>query len=234
MTTAMQIFKNKKVGEMRCYVGEDNLVYLNAEDVAIGLGFVKYDKKGNLAILWSTINDTLKRSGYNNKVKYDDFVPENMFYFLAMKADNDAATKFQLWIANEVIPQIRRTGSYTVGAVEEHKEVREAQIQARKDATGVYEMFAAYARSQGDKRNSGRIYAKFSKLANTVARIPQGCRALANAKQLKVCAMAEKIIAETILRGIAANAHYKHIEDAAIMKGTEVLQLTAGQFAQLR
>ena len=234
MTKALQLFTEKTAGQMRCYYGDDNIVYLNLGDTIIGLGFVTYNKKGKATIAWNIVKNLLQRFGYDKNVTVDDYIPENIFYLLAMKADNDAATNFQMWIANEVIPQIRRTGSYTVGAVEEHKEVREAQIQARKDATGVYEMFAAYARSQGDKRNSGRIYAKFSKLANTVARIPQGCRALANAKQLKVCAMAEKIIAETILRGIAANAHYKHIEDAAIMKGTEVLQLTAGQFAQLR
>ena len=235
MTTAMQIYKNPKVGEMRCYVGEDNLIYLNAEDVAIGLGFVKYDKKGKLTVLWSLINDTLKQSGYEKKIKKEEFVPENMFYFLAMKADNEAATKFQLWIANEVIPQIRRTGSYSVTSeISERQEVRQAQIKARKDATGVYEMYSAYARRQGDQRKVGRIYAKFSKLANRVAGIPHGCRDLATANQLKICAMAEKIIAETIMRGIAANLHYKDIEEDVMCKGTDILQFTANQFPQLR
>ena len=111
-----------------------------------------------------------------------------------MKADNDAATKFQLWIANEVIPQIRRTGSYSVTcAVAQRQEVRQAQVKTRKDATGVYEMYIAYAKRQGDTRKPDRIYAKFSKLANNVAGISHGHRDWANAKQLKICAMAERI-----------------------------------------
>ena len=179
----------------------------------------------------SLINDTLKHSGYKKKIQREEFVPENMFYFLAMKADNEAATKFQLWIANEVIPQIRRTGTYSVA---ERQEVRQAQIKARKDATGVYEMYSAYAIRQGDQRKVGRIYAKFSKLANRVAGIPHGCRDLATANQLKICAMAEKIIAETIMRGIAANLHYKEIEEEVMCKGTDILQFTASQFPQLR
>ena len=235
MTTALQIFTEKKAGRMRCYVGEGNIIYLNLGDSIKGLGFLTYDKKGNERITWDVVRNLLKRFGYAQKVTADDYIPENIFYLLAMKADNDAATNFQVWIANEVIPTIRRTGSYSMtGDIAERQEVRQAQIKTRKDATGVYEMYAAYARRQGDQRKVGRIYAKFSKLANRVAGIPHGCRDLANSKQLKICAMAEKIIAETIMRGIAASLHYKDIEDEVMCKGTDILQLTASQFPQLR
>lgn len=39
MTKALQLFTEKTAGQMRCYVGEDNLIYLNAADTAVGLGF---------------------------------------------------------------------------------------------------------------------------------------------------------------------------------------------------
>lgn len=234
MTKALQLFTEKTAGQMRCYVGEDNLIYLNAADTAVGLGFTS-EKDGEEKILWSVVRNLLKRFGYNKKVKADDFIPENIFYLLAMKADNDAATNFQMWIANEVIPSIRKTGSYTAtGEIAERQEIRQKQIQTRKDATGVYEMYAVYAKRQGDKRKVGKIYAKFSKVANNVAGIPHGCRDLATAKQLKTCAMAEKIIAETLMQGIAANLHYKDIEENVMSNSTEVLQLTASQVPQLR
>ena len=38
--------------------------------------------------------------------------PENVFYRLAMKAKNEAAEKFQAFIADEVIPSIRKHGAY--------------------------------------------------------------------------------------------------------------------------
>ena len=231
MTTALQIFTEKTAGQMHCYIGEGNIIYLNLGDSIKGLGFLTYDKKGNERITWDVVRNLLKRFGYEQKVTAADYIPENIFYLLAMKADNDAATNFQVWIANEVIPAIRRTGSYSLS---ERQEVRQAQIKARKDATGVYEMYSAYARRQGDKRKVGRIYAKFSKLANAVAGIPNGCRDLATSNQLKICAMAEKIFAETIMRGIAANLHYKDIEETVMCKSADTLQLTANQFPLLR
>ena len=43
---------------------------------------------------------------------HDDFIPENIFYRLAMKANNAAAEAFQKKIADEVIPSIRKHGAY--------------------------------------------------------------------------------------------------------------------------
>ena len=40
------------------------------------------------------------------------FIPENIFYRLAMRARNEAAERFQAWIADDVIPSIRKTGGY--------------------------------------------------------------------------------------------------------------------------
>lgn len=40
------------------------------------------------------------------------FIPENIFYLLAMKASNEAAKTFQLKIANEILPTIRKHGMY--------------------------------------------------------------------------------------------------------------------------
>ena len=233
MTKALQLFTEKTAGQMRCYFGEDNVIYLNLGDSINGLGFVSYDKKGNPRIMWDVVKNLLKRFGYNKKATADDYIPENIFYLLAMKADNDAATNFQMWIANEVIPTIRKTGSYAISEVSERQTVRQSQIKARKDATGVYELYAVYAKRQGDNRKVGRIYAKFSKLANNIAGIAQGCRELATSKQLKVCAMAEKIIAETLMRGIAANMNYKDIEENVMSKCADVLQLTSSPFPLL-
>ena len=191
------------------------------------MGFVTYDKGGNANIAWTVVANLLERFGYNKKVKADDYIPENIFYLLAMKADNESAEKFQMWIANEVIPTIRKTGTYSVKQLAEPSPERKSQIKARKEATGVYEMYSAYARRQGDTRKPKRIYAKFSNLANRISGIPNGCRALATAGQLKLCEMAEKIISQTLLLGISANNYYKDIEESVMLKGSEILQLAA-------
>lgn len=41
-----------------------------------------------------------------------EYIPENVFYRLAMKAKNETAEKFQAFVADEVIPSIRKHGAY--------------------------------------------------------------------------------------------------------------------------
>ena len=41
-----------------------------------------------------------------------DYVPEHVVYLLAMKANNDTAKAFQLKIATEILPSIRKYGYY--------------------------------------------------------------------------------------------------------------------------
>ncbi len=101
------------------YVDEAGTVFLNIEDVARGLGFVKTEEKVSPisgrkiyeSVRWERINGYLAEYGYP-PVKAGDFIPENIFYLLAMKANSATAKTFQLKVANEILPSIRKTGMY--------------------------------------------------------------------------------------------------------------------------
>ena len=95
---------------VECYE-KDGMVYLKLETVARGLGFTD-NSKGIEYVRWNTIRQYLKDIGFSQEVAKDDFIPENVFYRLAMKAKNEVAEKFQAKVADEIIPSIRRTGSY--------------------------------------------------------------------------------------------------------------------------
>ena len=100
-----------------CYE-QDGTAYLRLEDVARGLGFVQKQNKNGVeytSIRWETINRYLEEIGFPNKLGKDSYIPENIFYRLAMKAKNDVAEKFQALVADEIIPSIRKTGGYIVG-----------------------------------------------------------------------------------------------------------------------
>lgn len=107
------------VSGTRCYVDENQIAWLNAEDVARGLGFVEA-KKDRVAtsgdnfstVRWSRVNKYLHEFGFFQNVGKDDFIPENMFYRLAMKANNETAQVFQAKVADEILPTLRRTGYY--------------------------------------------------------------------------------------------------------------------------
>lgn len=119
MENQIQVFQNSKFGEVHGYLDNDGTAYLNAEDVARGLGFVMVRKErvttsgdNYTAVRWERVNSYLQEFGYSHKVGKGDFLPENMVYRLAMKANNETARDFQAWLADDVVPSIRRTGSY--------------------------------------------------------------------------------------------------------------------------
>ena len=95
---------------VECYE-KDGTAYLKLETVARGLGFTQ-KKNGIEYVRWETVLNYIREIGFPNKLGKDDFVPENVFYRLAMKAKNEVAEKFQAKVADEIIPSIRRTGSY--------------------------------------------------------------------------------------------------------------------------
>ena len=104
------------VENIRGYVDETGTAYLNAEDVARGWGFVqKQSKSGKVyeSIRWSTLNEYLKEFGFPQLVGENDFLPENIVYRLGFKAKNEKAVAFQIKLSDEILPSIRKTGSYS-------------------------------------------------------------------------------------------------------------------------
>lgn len=98
------------ISGIECYEREGT-AYLKLETVARGLGFTQVAKSGNEVIRWERVHKYLEELGVPT-CGDDGFIPENIFYRLAMKAKNEAAEKFQAFIADEVIPSIRRHGAY--------------------------------------------------------------------------------------------------------------------------
>lgn len=107
-----------------CYE-KDGMAYLKLETVARGLGFTRVAASGNEVVRWGTVRKYLSElcvptswhgeSSSVGKEGLPDFIPENIFYRLAMKAKNAAAEAFQAKIADEVVPSIRKHGGYIAG-----------------------------------------------------------------------------------------------------------------------
>ena len=117
-----------------CYE-EDGIAYLKLENVAYGLGFTQM-KNGIEYVKWERVAGYLNDIGFPQKCGKDYsthkdlsgmFIPENIFYRLAMKAKNPAAEAFQAKVADEIIPSIRRTGGYISG----EKEMDDDELVAR-------------------------------------------------------------------------------------------------------
>ncbi len=102
------------INGIECYE-QEGTAYLKLETVARGLGFTQTQNKNGteyVSVRWERVEQYLSEIGFPQKWGKDSFIPENIFYRLAMKAKNEAAEKFQAFIADEVIPSIRRHGAY--------------------------------------------------------------------------------------------------------------------------
>lgn len=101
---------------IHCQIDNDGLMWINAEDAARGLGFVDIHAKKDFAtsgekyetVRWARVNGYLKEFGYSKQVGKDDYIPENMFYRLAMKANNQVAQNFQAIVCDKILPDLRR------------------------------------------------------------------------------------------------------------------------------
>ncbi|WP_251920676.1 phage antirepressor KilAC domain-containing protein [Leuconostoc citreum] len=107
MSQEIKVFDNLKVKE------ENGQVLFDAETAAIGLGISEVAKSGNTVVKWTRINKYLGiDTSVDNRIKRGDFITEPQFYKLAIKANNETAEKFQDWVTSEVLPAIRKHGTY--------------------------------------------------------------------------------------------------------------------------
>ena len=100
-----------------CYE-KDGMAYLKLEAVARGLGFTD-NSKGVEYVRWNTVKQYLADIGFSQEVAKTDYIPENVFYHLAMKAKNETAERFQALVADEITSTIRKTGGYVQAGREE-------------------------------------------------------------------------------------------------------------------
>ncbi len=99
------------IKNVRGYIDEKGTAWLNLEDVARGLGFTTVATSGNEIVRWARVKGYLKDLG-SQQVGKESFIPENVFYKLCMKANNEVARKFQDRVCDEILPSIRKYGMY--------------------------------------------------------------------------------------------------------------------------
>ena len=113
------------IKNVRGYIDEKGTAFLNLEDVARGLGFIKKDIKNGkeyIRIDKPRVLEYLESFGKKFPKVEDEFIPENIFYKLCMKANNETARRFQDLVCDEILPSIRKTGSYSVNIPKTYSE----------------------------------------------------------------------------------------------------------------
>lgn len=114
----LTVFNNEEFGEIRTVqINED--VWFVGKDIAQALGYEnpqkairdhvdEEDKKMGERNVTPSITDSMGRE------QYPMFINESGVYALVFGSKLESAKKFKHWITSEVLPQIRKTGSYGV------------------------------------------------------------------------------------------------------------------------
>nr|DAG48759.1 MAG TPA: hypothetical protein [Caudoviricetes sp.] len=129
----IQIFNNPEFGEVRT-VSIDGEPWFVGRDIALALGYsntkdalAKHvdddDKKMGSQNATPSIKDSLGRD------QYPVFINESGLYSLVLSSKLPTAKKFKRWVTSEVLPTIRKTGSYSVKQAEQDK-TREMRAEA--------------------------------------------------------------------------------------------------------
>ncbi len=105
----LQIFKNEEFGTVRT-VDVDGQTYFVASDVASALG---YSRPADAVTdhCKGSVKRRVLTNGGEQEVKV---IPEGDVYRLIIRSKLPSAEKFEKWVFDEVIPQIRKTGGYNL------------------------------------------------------------------------------------------------------------------------
>ncbi len=105
----LQIFSNKQFGEIRTIEIEAK-IYFVASDVARALGY----KNTRDAILKHCKGVVKRDIPTNGGKQLMNVIPEGDLYRLVAHSELPSAEKFESWIFDEVLPTIRKTGTYSI------------------------------------------------------------------------------------------------------------------------
>lgn len=115
MMQKMQVFNNEEFGKVRTII-KDGEPWFIGKDVAVALGYSNASKAVS-----QHVNDKDKQfimnevsNSQNGNLVKTAIINESGLYSLVMSSKLDKAQKFKYWITSEVIPSIRKTGSYNI------------------------------------------------------------------------------------------------------------------------
>lgn len=123
----IQLYKNEQFGEVRVAGTSEEPLFCLTDicrvlDLHVGMTKQRLDQKGVSLI------DTLTNGGIQQLV----YINEKNLYKVIMRSDKPQAEPFQDWVCGEVLPSIRKTGSYSIQKLS-RKELAQMVIEAEEE-----------------------------------------------------------------------------------------------------
>jgi prophage antirepressor-like protein len=182
-----------------------------AKDVAEALGYANTSK---------AVNSHCKRvvtcpTKMGGQARHVQVIPESDVYRLVIKSKLPAAEEFEEWVMEEVLPAIRKYGSYSFEA--DRNEAREEGKLSRRVETAAIQDFVEYAIGQGSK-NAKMYFGNITKLVYKMLFAIKGgspgqknFRDTLDPMQLSFLTTAEYVVTGAIQEGLEQQLPYKEI-----------------------
>lgn len=218
----LEVFKFEGVS-VRTWIDEDKNPWFVAKDI-----FATLDISRPRDALMK-IKDKYKRRLYVD-ASNETLISEPAVYRTILVSRKPSAEKFQDWIVEDVLPQIRKTGAYSTGA--NWLEARNEGKAVRKLTTDIIKIFVDYAKGQGSE-SADKYFMNFSKMVNTAlleieGQKPSNLRDHLNVIQLHQLSVAEHIVSKSIVECIGRGLPYKEVYQLAKQK-IQVYSATIGR-----
>lgn len=110
MSNELKVFENEEFGKVRM-VTIDNKPYFCAKDVAVSLGYINPRKAIKDHCRYVTFCYVPHPQNQNKQIKMS-FIPEGDIYRLIIRSKLSSAERFERWVFDEVLPSIRKHGTY--------------------------------------------------------------------------------------------------------------------------
>lgn len=129
MANEVQIFENAEFGKVRTIV-KDGEPYFIGKDVADILGYAKPENAIATHVDEEDKTSTLIQGTGSNYKSKAIIINESGVYALIFGSKLPKAKQFKRWVTSEVLPSIRKTGSYST-IPKERSEFKEQELKAR-------------------------------------------------------------------------------------------------------
>ena len=152
MDDNLKLFENPDFGDVRVLLDEKHEPWFVGNDIARCLG---YENLGNAVKRFVDDEDSIiltsdcKSMGFkinpliNQAVREIKLINESGMYSLIMSSKMESAKKFKRWVTSEVLPSIRKTGSYSMPSKNElpsdYIEALEALLKSEKEKRALAE-----------------------------------------------------------------------------------------------
>lgn len=203
-------FSNAEFGNVRAML-IDGEPWFVGKDVAEALG---YEAPRNAIKKHVDAEDKLTHqisaSGQNRNMT---LINESGMYALIFGSKLDSAKQFKRWVTHDVLPQIRKTGSYSVQNDPRWAQTRQNTKISHKPFTAAIDLMYGYLDGRGAKLPEKRIvFGKITNIVQNACGIIKGHRDDSPVANLNKCDQCQSMVANLILN-IIAQGNAKTLED---------------------